>query len=82
MSNDLTIYNVATELSEGVWVFEDGNTNWGSRCNRNFELLNDSLKGKALTLKVGSSTVDTFNTNTDKTITLAVATNEEIDALL
>lgn len=82
MSEELNIYNVTTKLSEGVYVFEDGNTNWGARCNRNFELLNDSLKGNTLTLKLDNVTIDTFKTNGDKTITLVTATNEEIDALL
>lgn len=82
MSDELTIYNTTTKLSEGVYVFEDGNSNWGARCNRNFELLNESLKGKTLTLKVGSNVAGTFSTVTNKTITLDTASNEDIDALI
>ena len=75
-------YDIATQLSEGVWVFNIGNTDWGDRANYNFELLNESLKGKTITFKVGNSTVGTVNTMSDNVVTFDVPTNEEIDALI
>lgn len=77
-----TNYNVTTQLSEGVWVFKDGDTSWGQKCNSNFEKLNESLKAKTLTLSVGGTTVDTFSTNTTKTVDLPVASDTQIDNLI
>lgn len=78
----LTKYNVKTKLSEGVTVFEDGNRSWGDECNRNFELLNENLKAHTLTVKVGVTTVGTFNTKENSTITLTPATDEQINSLI
>ena len=77
-----TIYSATEQLSEGVWVFADGDTSWGAKCNSNFEKLNTLLAGKTLTLTVGGANVDTFTTNTNKTIDLAVASDAQIDALI
>lgn len=61
-------YNKTQQLSEGVYVLEDGNKSWGGEVNHNFELLNTVLAKKILTVKQGNKVLGTFDGRLDSTI--------------
>ena len=54
-------YTQKQQLSKGVYVLEDGNRDWGGELNHNFELLNDALDVKTLTVKQGNTVLGTYN---------------------
>lgn len=76
-------YSQKEQLSEGVYVFEDGNRSWGGEMNHNFELLNESLKTKTLTVKVNDEIVGEYNNTEDKEINIPLKeiTLNDIDNL-
>lgn len=76
-------YSQKEQLSEGVYVFEDGNKIWGGEMNHNFELLNESLKTKTLTVKVNDEIVGEYNNTEDKEINIPLKeiTLNDIDNL-
>ena len=61
-------YTQKTQLSEGVYVIEDGNSSWGGEVNHNFELLNALLSKKTLTLTYGGVVLGTYDARLDSTI--------------
>lgn len=76
-------YSQKAQLSEGVYVFEDGNKAWGGEMNHNFELLNEKLKNKSLTLKMGGSVIGTYDSTSDVEVDMEIAkiTNNDIDSM-
>ena len=76
-------YTQKEQLSEGVYVLEDGNRSWGGELNHNFELLNKSLVKKDLTISLNGSEIGSYNTEneTDIDIKIDKITNNDIDSL-
>lgn len=74
-------YTQKEQLSEGVYVFEDGNRIWGGEMNHNFELLNESLKTKTLTVKVNDEVIGQYDNTKDKEINIQLKeiTTNDID---
>lgn len=68
MSDIKNPYNKAQQLSEGVYVIEDGNRSWGGEVNHNFELLNALLSKKTLTLTYDGVVLGTYDARLDSTI--------------
>jgi hypothetical protein len=68
MSDLKNQYNKTQQLSEGVYVIEDGNRSWGGEVNHNFELLNALLSKKTLTLTYDGVVLGTYDTRLDSTI--------------
>lgn len=65
MSDLKNQYNKTQQLSEGVYVIEDGNSSWGGEVNHNFELLNSILAKKTLTITQGDEVLGTFDNSQD-----------------
>lgn len=61
-------YIKTQQLSEGVYVIEDGNRSWGGEVNHNFELLNALLSKKTLTLTYDGVVLGTYDARLDSTI--------------
>lgn len=76
-------YTKKEQLSEGVYVLEDGNRSWGGEVNTNFELLNRALIKKTLTVKLNGSELGTYDTQLDSDIDINIQsiTNNDIDSL-
>ena len=68
MSDIKNPYIKTQQLSEGVYVIEDGNGSWGGEVNHNFELLNALLSKKTLTLTYGGVVLGTYDARLDSTI--------------
>ena len=68
MEEVLNPYTQKTQLSEGVYVIEDGNRSWGGEVNHNFELLNALLSKKTLTLTYDGVVLGTYDARLDSTI--------------
>ena len=65
-------YSKKQQLSEGVYVMEDGNHSWGGEVNHNFELLNAILARKTLTLTYNGHVLGTYDARLDSTIDIPV----------
>jgi hypothetical protein len=68
MEDVINPYTQKTQLSEGVYVIEDGNRSWGGEVNHNFELLNSLLSKKTLTLTYDGVVLGTYDARLDSTI--------------
>jgi hypothetical protein len=68
-------YNKTQQLSEGVYVIEDGNGSWGGEVNHNFELLNSILAKKTLTITQGDEVLGSYNAKEDSTINIPKSEN-------
>lgn len=68
MSDFKNQYNKTQQLSEGVYVIEDGNRSWGGEVNHNFELLNSVLSKKTLTITYNGTVLGTYDARLDSTI--------------
>lgn len=68
MSDIKNPYIKTQQLSEGVYVIEDGNRSWGGEVNHNFELLNALLSKKTLTLTYDGVVLGTYDARLDSTI--------------
>ena len=68
MEEVINPYTQKTQLSEGVYVIEDGNSSWGGEVNHNFELLNALLSKKTLTLTYDGVVLGTYDARLDSTI--------------
>ncbi len=68
MADIINPYTRKQQLSEGVYVMEDGNRSWGGEVNHNFELLNTILAKKTLTLTQQGKVLGTFDARLDTTI--------------
>lgn len=68
-------YNKTQQLSEGVYVIEDGNGSWGGEVNHNFELLNSILAKKTLTITQGDEVLGSYNAKEDSTIDIPKSEN-------
>ena len=75
MSDLKNQYNKTQQLSEGVYVIEDGNTSWGGEVNHNFELLNSVLSKKTLTITQDDEVLGTYNAREDSTIDIPKSEN-------
>lgn len=78
-------YNRKQQLSNGVWVFEDGNNNWGAEVNSNFEMLNDLMTRGTLTIKCDGAVLGNYNGRLDTEVEIPspeidveYATNEQM----
>lgn len=70
-------YTQKQQLSKGVYVLEDGNKDWGGELNHNFELLNDALDVKTLTVKQGNTVLGTYNGKLDTEISIPESASSE-----
>lgn len=75
MSDIKNQYNKTQQLSEGVYVIEDGNSSWGGEVNHNFELLNSILAKKTLTITQGDEVLGSYNAKEDSTIDIPKSEN-------
>ena len=75
MSDLKNQYNKTQQLSEGVYVIEDGNSSWGGEVNHNFELLNSILAKKTLTITQGDEVLGTYNAKEESTIDIPKSEN-------
>lgn len=75
MSDIKNQYNKTQQLSEGVYVIEDGNSSWGGEVNHNFELLNSVLSKKTLTITQGDEVLGTYNAREESTIDIPKSEN-------
>ena len=75
MSDIKNSYNKTQQLSEGVYVIEDGNSSWGGEVNHNFELLNSILAKKTLTITQGDEVLGSYNAKEDSTIDIPKSEN-------
>lgn len=74
-------YTQKEQLSEGVYVFENGNRSWGGGVNHNFELLNEALKKKTLRVTSNGRELGTYDGKSDTEINIEIKsiTNNDID---
>lgn len=74
-------YTQKQQLSEGVYVLEDGNKEWGGEVNHNFEILNSVASKKTLTVSMNGKKLGTFDCKLDSQIDIPIqtATDEDID---
>jgi hypothetical protein len=72
-------YTQKQQLSKGVYVLEDGNRDWGGELNHNFELLNDALDVKTLTVKQGNTVLGTYNGKQNTEISIPEASGGSVE---
>lgn len=82
MADIINPYSKKQQLSEGVYVMEDGNRSWGGEVNHNFELLNSILARKTLTLTYDGHVLGTYDARLDSTIDIPVPSIEIVNHTL
>lgn len=82
MADIINPYSKKQQLSEGVYVMEDGNRSWGGEVNHNFELLNSILAKKTLTLTYDGHVLGTYDARLDSTIDIPVPSIEIVNHTL
>ncbi len=78
MTDIINPYTEKQQLSNGVYVMEDGHQHWGGEVNHNFELLNSALDTKTLTIKQGDETLGTYGGKLDAEITIPASSNQAL----